>query len=211
MGPVVVKINKIMIILSIIFTFLSSTFSTPWSAEKDMVLKFQDQALSAFLQGVPLRLVLEELGRETGIWFRGDSSLLREERTVQFTSLSLEDGVKRILSSMNYSLVFNRDGELDGVVIISRVPSSVAQAGDMTAGAGKSISSTPPKEQVSTIGVFEEVNDSYPLGGTVSKTDKDLESFTVMRNIPPPGGSVEVTVEEREDFTVIRNCPPSGS
>ena len=211
MGPVAVKINKIMIILSIVFAFLISTFSTTWSTERNVVLNFQGQVFSASIPGVPLRLVLEELGREKGIWFRGDSSLLGEEITVQFTSLSLEDGVKRILSSMNYSLVFSRDGELDGVMIISRVPSSMAPAEDRTVGAGRSISSIPSKKQVNTIGAFETVRYSHPPAGTVSKTDRDLESFTVIRNVPQPGGSVEVTVEERENFTVIRNCPPPGS
>jgi hypothetical protein len=181
-----------MLIIFIAFAFLIGGFSPAWSGEKDMALDFQGQTFSAFLQAVPLRFILEKLEKEKGIWFKGASSLLGEEITVQFTSLSLEDGMKRILSSMNYSLVFGRDGELHGVVIIGRGMSKRA------------------KGQNRTVGAFEIVRDSQPLGAHVVTTERDLERFKVIKNVSPPGGSLEVRAKDFTDFTVVRNCPPPG-
>jgi hypothetical protein len=134
-----------MLIIFIAFVFLIGGFSPAWSEEKDMALDFQGQTLSAFLQAVPLRFILEKLEKEKGIWFKGARSLLGEEITVQFTDLSLEDAMKRILSSMNYSLVFGRDGELHGVVILGRGLSGVVTSEGRDVRAESSVSSTPQR------------------------------------------------------------------
>lgn len=175
-----------------------------------MSLEFEGQVFSACLQRAPLRLILEKLEREKGIWFKEVDSLLDEEITIQFTALSLEDGVKRILSSMNYSLVFNRDGELNGVVILGKGLPGVATSEGRDVRAENSVSSAPPKDRGSAVGSFETVRDGQPPGGPVLIADKDLESFQVVRSVPQPGGPVEVTAEELEKFTVIRNCPSPG-
>jgi len=199
-----------MLIIFIAFAFLIGGFSPAWSGEKDMALDFQGQTFSAFLQAAPLRFILEKLEKEKGIWFKGASSLLGEEITVQFTSLSLEDGMKRILSSMNYSLVFGRNGELHGVVIIGRGMSKRAKGQNRTVGAVRSTSSTIRKDDGSAIGAFEIVRDSQPLGAHVVMTERDLERFKVIKNVSPPGGSLEVKAKDFTDFTVVRDCPPPG-
>ena len=103
-----VKLNKTLIIGFIAFTFLFGPFSATWAGRKDMALEFQGQIFSASLQGVPLRVILERLERGKGIWFSGADSLFDEEVTVQFTALTLEDGIKRILGPKNYGLVLDR-------------------------------------------------------------------------------------------------------
>jgi hypothetical protein len=110
---------------------------------------------------------------------------------------------------MNYSLVFDRDGELAGVVVIGRVASGLTPGEDRTVRARRDILSKPSKKGVNDGGAFEIAGNSQPPGGPVIITDKDLESFKVMRNVPPPGGPVEVSAEELQNFKVIRNLPTS--
>lgn len=210
-GTTMARFNKTALLGLIILTLSISSPSTAWSAEGDMILRFRGRMFSAHIQGVPLGLILKKLEREKGIWFKGTSSLLDEKVTVQFTALSLEDAMKRILASTNYSLVFNRNGKLDGVVIIGSAGSSVATGGAGTDRARRGNSSTAPKNHATTIEAFDLLRDIEPPGGDAVITERDLEIFTVMREIPPPGGSVEITPEEFEKFTVIRNCLPPGS
>ena len=42
-------------------------------------LPIHGEVLSARLRKIPLKIILEKLERERGIWFRGDPSLLEEE------------------------------------------------------------------------------------------------------------------------------------
>ena len=74
----------------------------------DIDFTIEGKVLSARLKEIPLKIILEKLEREKGIWFRGNSSMLGETITFQFTDLPLEEGLNNTLSSMNYSLVFDR-------------------------------------------------------------------------------------------------------
>jgi len=71
-------------------------------------LTIHGEALLARLRGIPLNIILEKSERERGIWFRGNTSLFDKGITVQFIDLPIEGGVNRILTSMNYSLAFDR-------------------------------------------------------------------------------------------------------
>ena len=73
-----------------------------------------------------LNFSIEDLNKERGIWWKGDQSILEETVTVQFTDHFLEDGIKRILASMNYCLVFDSDGALVGAILIDREKGGLA-------------------------------------------------------------------------------------
>ena len=199
-----------MIVCLTALTFLISPLSTTWPTEENLSLKFQGPLFSAHIRGVPLRLVLERLEREKGIRFKGSGSLLDERVAVQFTALPLEDGMKRILASMNCSFVFGRDGKLQGVVIIGRAASGVPTRGLGTVGDRRRALSGPSEKHMSTFETSEIARACHPPGGPSVITQKDLKSFRVTRNTSPSGGSVEVTAREREKFKVMRNCPPPG-
>lgn len=205
-----VQRKKTLIVCLIVLASLIGPISGLRAGEKEMILDFQGQTFSASLKAIPLRLILEELEREKGIWFKGIPSLLDEEITVQFAALSLENGIKRILASKNYSLVFDRDGEPTGVVIIGRVASDMTTSEVRTDRARRSIASRPPKKRVIDVGGLEVTRDSRPSGGPEVFTDEDPESVKVVTDAPGPGGSVKVTAEEVTNFTVTRNCPPPG-
>ena len=98
---------KLTIIL-MICSLLLGIFSPVLTGREDIDLIVEGEVLSAKLNGIPLKIILEKLERERGIWFRGNTSLLDEAITVQFTDLPIEGGLNRILASMNYSLVSDR-------------------------------------------------------------------------------------------------------
>ncbi|NIM99572.1 MAG: hypothetical protein GTO24_16315 [candidate division Zixibacteria bacterium] len=200
---------QLIVTLVICFSFLNA-FPPILAGGEHIDLKLEGEVLSAELSEIPLKIILEKLEREKGIWFKGDSSLLEKEITVQFTDLSVTEALKRILRSMNYSLVFDRDGELAGVVLVGRVASDVAPGEGRTVRARRDILSKPPKKRVNDVGVSAVARNSQPPGGPVIITDKDLESFKVTRNVPPPGGLFEVSAEELEKFKIVRNVPPPG-
>lgn len=105
--------------LALIFTFFCLgffSFAIPGTGELD--LKFTGQIMSAEVQGVPLRVILEKIEREKGIWFKGDESVLERSVSIRFTDLPLDIGLRRILSGVNHVLFFDQDRGLVGLFVL---------------------------------------------------------------------------------------------
>lgn len=83
-------------------------------------LKFDDQFVSANIESVPLRLILEKIEAEKGLWYRMDESLSEKKVSVRFAGLPLPAALKRILSNIDYSLMFNSNDDLVGVFIFGK-------------------------------------------------------------------------------------------
>ena len=114
-------IKKIAILLALItvlaiFCFL---FSTSVVAES-ISLGFQGVSFTASLDEAPLKKVIEKVQKETGIWFRVPESLLDERVSVQFENLSVHEGLKRILYTMNHSFLFDQDNNLIGAFVFGK-------------------------------------------------------------------------------------------
>ena len=165
---------------SIIMLFLLCTSSSSWSGTADSDLRLQGETLSANLTGVPLKDIAEKLEKEIGVFFKGDASLFNEKISVRFKNLSSEKGLKRILCRINYSLVFDGDGWVVGVIVLGR-----AAPGDNTVKRSDSIADRKPVSDVSEGSSLE-------------------ESFEVVRNAPPP----ENPHPEPIDMKIVRNSPP---
>ena len=172
-------------------------------------VKFQGEKFSARFQDVPLKSIFERLTKEKEIWFKGDSSLLDEKVTVQFTDLDLQDGMKRILSYFDYCLVFGGDKGLSGVIIIGKKKSEPVEAGS-----GVSPTREPPqlgdKGEPSAVEEPFKIVRNSPPGGPAKASAEELANLKVTKNVPPPGGPVQITEEELENLKVIKNCPPPG-
>lgn len=103
--------------------FLSSALII---AEEGYVdLDFGKWTLSANIREAPLRAVIGEIKKENErIWFRmwleGGRASLDERVSVQFKDLPIRHGLKRILSTMNHSLVFDNHGKLLGVFLLGK-------------------------------------------------------------------------------------------
>lgn len=78
----------------------------PSSLRGSLLVSVQDDRLSVKVDQVPLWVVLAELGRQTGIKVDIEGSVSREQISVEFKDLPLEDGIRRILQSKNYALTY---------------------------------------------------------------------------------------------------------
>jgi hypothetical protein len=209
------------IILTALF-LLFSELSPTWSGNLDTNLKFEGQNFSANLKKASLKAVLRKIESRKGIWFKGRDSLLDREISVQFRNLSLQDGLKRILFSTNYCLVFDHQRKLSGVILIggghqgrssSEVGASSKKQSNVSPRAGKKSSprggssNLSPKE----LEKFKVVKNSPPPSAPPQSVNKDPGKFKVIRNSPPPGGTgKQLTDKDLEKFKVIKNSPPPG-
>jgi hypothetical protein len=75
--------------------------------------------LSVDLREVSLISVAKDIERQSGISFKGDESLLEERISVAFEDLPMEQGIKRLFSTLNYSLLFDSRGEISEIIIMS--------------------------------------------------------------------------------------------
>jgi hypothetical protein len=200
---------RILAALTICSLILSVFLPAP-VAGWDIDLTIKGEVLSARLAGIPLKAVLEKLERERGIWFKGNSSLLDETITVQFADLPIEEGLNRILASMNYSLVFDRNERLVGVIVVARGAVDRPASEVRTDRSMRTTTSSAVSERTSVNRPVTKSGNNNPQGGYIKGIKEDREDFTVIRNCPPPGGPVEVTPGDRERFGAVKNCPPPG-
>ena len=105
-----------LITMGVIFCCLFNTSA----GSESISLDFQGATFTASLDEAPLRNVFEKVQKETGIWFNTPESLLEEKVSVQFENLSVQEGLKRILHSMNHSFLFDQDNTLVGVFVFGK-------------------------------------------------------------------------------------------
>jgi hypothetical protein len=215
-------------VLTVIFTlsaFFLSVFPPVLAQAAGIDLTFQGDLLSANLQKTQLKEILETLEKEKGILWTGNSSLLEDEITVQFKNLSLNEGVRRILSSMNHCLIFDANQRLAYVMIFGdKSRSKVRPSGKIVAQNKRTqqthtaktniirkVSNVPPAATKKDRGEGFRVIRNVSSPGSVSQPiAKEMEKFKVQKNLPPPGGSPQVSEELLESFKVRRNLPPPG-
>ena len=203
-------------------SLLCITVSSLAYAEKgDIGLTFKGQRVSAKFTEVPLRIILEKLEREKAIWFKGSKSLFEEKVTVQFTHLSLEKALKRILGTRDYSLVFDNNKSLRGVILIGKGDASQTppKAGTHVSST-RAISTPMGGKEVSprsggnvTEGTSESRKETRkskgntsPVGSAKGKAQGPL-TFKRVKNSPPPGNPNTKPI----DTTIVKNCPPPGN
>jgi len=87
-------------------------------------LDFKNLTLSAEIREAPIRTVIEKFKEEKGIWFKlwfKEKELLLDEKvSVQFKSLPVQEGLGRIFSGMNHSLIFDKHNRLIGVFLFGK-------------------------------------------------------------------------------------------
>ena len=88
-------------------------------------LDFGNRTFSATIKEAPLRAVIGEIEKENEgisfrIWLKQSNVSLDEKVSVHFKGLPIPDGLKRILTPMNYSLIFDKNGRLLGVFLLGK-------------------------------------------------------------------------------------------
>ncbi len=78
----------------------------------------RDGLLSVNLKDTSLLEVARDIEKQSGVWFRGDETLFQEKISVSFNDLPFEEGLKRILTNLNYSLMFDTKNKVAGVVVM---------------------------------------------------------------------------------------------
>lgn len=86
-------------------------------------LDFRKENFSADIEQASLRAVLAEIKEKSGIWHKtwleGEASL-NEKVSVRFSRLRIKDGLERILSDVNHSLVLEGSSVV-GVMLFGKV------------------------------------------------------------------------------------------
>jgi hypothetical protein len=103
--------------LPIIVVFFAALLLSSMSSATDIFIDAEGEVFSAHVEDSSLKAVAEEIESKTGIWFKSGGALPDEKVSVDFDGLPLEDGLERILSKMNYSLVFDDEDEIVGVFL----------------------------------------------------------------------------------------------
>ena len=105
----------------LIVGLLLCVFSASSPGEEGRIeIKFDDRFVSADIENVPLRIILDKIKREKGLWYKLDGSLSEKRVSVHFMDLPLPDALKRILSRIDHSLMFNSNDDLVGVLIFGK-------------------------------------------------------------------------------------------
>jgi hypothetical protein len=97
--------------------FLCSSVSPQ---DRRLHLAFQQGRLSANIKNTPLKAVLDRIKKQRRIYFdtgfMRDSSLLDNDVSLQFRNLPIQNGLERILSGINHSLILKGD-RVEGVML----------------------------------------------------------------------------------------------
>jgi hypothetical protein len=201
-------------ILFIFCLFLVLAFYPVASDAKEADLTINGEYLSANLKGTSLNAIFEALQREKGIWFKGDLSLLDAKITVQFKDHSLEDGIKRILASINHCLVFKSDGALVGVILFGKGKDEPASA-QYTAEVTKNTIPLRVKKKNINPGRNNEadmVMDGPPISRSTLGSKQNLKDFKILTNTNSQNPPAKMTPEQQlEILKVLRDQPPQGS
>jgi hypothetical protein len=113
------------------------------SAQAADLVAVKDGLLSVNLKENSLLDVARDIEKQSGVWFRGDETLFQEKISVSFSDLPLEEGLKRILANLNYSLMFDIENKVAGVMVMGEGTPAVTQPA--RPGAQPPRATTPPR------------------------------------------------------------------
>jgi len=178
------KTTQISIVRSLIVFFCLCSFSPAWSGREGIDLNIRGQVISAELQEVSLGLILEKLGKEKGIWFRGDGSALEEKVSTRFKDLPLHEGLRRILSGINHVLVFDEEKGLVGLYILGEKNPGKRVPRDVGVVRGKFPPPQPVKDDTASKDPFGASPYAAPLDNSRKKSSERTAEIGDMPSVP---------------------------
>ena len=172
----------LILILSTVSSLYGETFArTVQGTSHQGRFLIKNGTISANLKEIPLGEILDQIKEHGNIWFKGDEALLEEKVSVQFKDLPLEEGVKRILASINHVLVFDAKGGLEGLILFGKANSGR----DKTAGRDgthKRVSSST--RLTSDTSISSSVSPKKPSPAKGLDRDTGEGSFDTIQNSP---------------------------
>lgn len=189
--------------------------------------------LSVNLKETSLLEVARDIEKQSGVWFRGDETLFQEKISVAFTDLPLEEGLKRILTNLNYSLMFDAKNKVAGVMVMGEGKPSGAQPGrpgaqpprvatppassTRPAPAVKSRPTTPTTPPATVRRPPRTIPQPAAQGGPATQPPGSSpaqsappDAFKTQEGATAPGGPVASDSPLPPAFRVIENAPPPG-
>ena len=206
-------------------------YQNGWCAE---AVSFKNGLLSVNLKDNSLLEVARDIEKQSGVWFRGDETLFQEKISVSFNELPLEEGLKRILTNLNYSLMFDAKNKIAGVMVMGEGKPAGAQPGrpgvqpprvatppgsttrPATAPAVRSRPTTPTTPPATVRRPPRTVPQPAPgeaptqTPGSAPAQSPLPDAFKAQENATPPGGPVASDSPLPPAFRVIENAPPPG-
>jgi hypothetical protein len=193
----------------------------------------KDGLLSVNLKDNSLLEVARDIEKQSGVWFRGDETLFQEKISVTFTDLPLEEGLKRILTNLNYSLMFDARNKVAGVMVMGEGKPAGAQPGRpgaqpprvatppaSTTRPAPTVRSRPSTATPSPAATVRRPPRTVPQpgeGGAASQPSGAgaaqsalPDAFKTQENATAPGGPVASDGPLPPAFRVIENAPPPG-
>jgi hypothetical protein len=196
------------------------------------LVSVKDGALSVSLKDHSLLEVARDIEKQSGVWFRGDETLFQEKISVTFNDLPLEEGLKRILANLNYSLMFDAKNKVAGVMVMGEGTPAGTQPGRPGAPPPRVV--TPPRASARPAPtVRSQPSTSTSAAATVRRPPRALpqpaqggtasqppgsaaaqsalpDAFKAQQNAPAPGGLAASDGPLPPAFRVIENAPPPG-
>jgi hypothetical protein len=91
--------------------------------KRKLSVTFEGPTMSADIEGAPLKLVLDEIKEKRGVWYDArsmkDSSILDEDISLHFRQVPLQEGLRRILTGINHSIVF-QGSSVEGIMLFGK-------------------------------------------------------------------------------------------
>ena len=208
-----------------------SLFSFTSAPAADLV-SVKDGLLSVNLKDTSLLEVARDIEKQSDVWFRGDETLFQEKISVTFNDLPLEEGLKRILTNLNYSLMFDTKNKVAGVMVMGEGKPAGTQPGRPgaqpprvapppgtstrpapTVRSRPSTSNPPPatvRRPPRAVPLPAEGGVASQAPGSGAAQSATPEAFKVQENAPTPGGPASSDGPLPPAFRVIENAPSPG-
>jgi len=184
--------------------------------------------LSVNFKDTSLLDVARDIEKQSGIRFRGDETLFHEKISVTFNDLPVEEGLKRILANLNYSLMLDAKNRVAGVMVMGEGKPAGTQPGRpglqpprVATPPGTTPRPSPAVRSRSTTPTTAPATVRRPPrtvphpGGAASQppgsgaTQSPLpDAFKVQEAAPTPGGPAVSDGPLPPAFRVIENPPP---
>lgn len=187
--------------------FLLTFFHLNPACAEVMDMQFDGGRLSANLHRAPLQLVLDKINKEKGISFTAGTSLLDDTVSVQFANLSLEEALKRILARSNYSLVFDKNEELIGAMIIEKETPTPTVATACHVRTNEGIPFEEHDEFVDSEEFFDDRGQDYPPGVPLDSLEEDIEGPGAVHVVETRKGLAILTGDD-EGLEILEGVPP---
>ncbi len=146
------------------------------------------EGLSLQVVKMPLKSVLNDLSQKSGTKFVYDKAWADLPITAQFKNIALEPALKRILSNLNYAIIYGTDG-----TVMIRIYGTIAYENDSSMGSGRARSFS----EQNAADRLEELNPQEALGGA-DAVEEISEPTENAEEVSEPGETPEENPESDE-------------